>query len=95
MRVRFDEPVHHVTTDNLVVRLVHGRMLDARLTCADVDGTRTPCNGGGIRSAQLQPTVHLKPGRTYVAIVDPAGVAPIRDRVGNATPRVRSTFSFS
>ncbi len=95
VRVRFDEPVRHVTTDNVVVRLVHGRMLDARLTCADVDGTRTPCNGGGIRSAQLQPTVHLKPGRTYVAIVDPAGVAPIRDRVGNATPRVRSTFSFS
>ena len=95
MRVRFDEPVHHVTTDNLVVRLMHGRMLDARLTCADVHGTRTPCAGGGIRSAQLQPTVHLKPGRTYVAIVDPAGVAPIRDRVGNATPRARSTFSFS
>jgi hypothetical protein len=39
--------------------------------------------------------VALKSGRTYVAIVDPAGVAPIRDRVGNATALVRSTFSFS
>ena len=95
VRVRFDEPVHHVTADNLVVRLQHGRKLDARLTCADVHGRRTPCAGGGIRSAQLQPTVPLKSGRTYLAIVDPAGVAPIRDRVGNATPRARATCSFS
>jgi GH25 family lysozyme M1 (1,4-beta-N-acetylmuramidase) len=93
IRVRFDEAVHHVNGDNLVLRLASGKRLDARLTCFDVKGARTPCGTGAVRTAELQPTAPLKPGRSYVAIVDPSRVTPIQDRAQNATPRVRRTFT--
>jgi len=93
VRVQFDEPVHHVNRDNVVVRLARGKRLDVRLTCFDVKGVRTPCGTGAVRTAELQPTSTLRRGRSYVAIVDPAGVTPIQDRAKKATPRVRRTFT--
>ena len=94
VRVRFDEAVHHVNGDNVVLRLAGGKRLDARLSCFDVNGARTPCGTGAVRTAELQPSALLLRGRSYVAIVDAAGVAPIRDRAGNATPRVRRIFTI-
>ncbi|MEP6757828.1 MAG: GH25 family lysozyme [Actinomycetota bacterium] len=94
VRVRFDESVHHVNGDNIVLRLQGGRKLDARLTCFAANGIRTSCGTGAVRTAELRPNALLKPGRHYVAIVDPAGAGPIRDRVGNATPQVRGTFTI-
>jgi len=93
VRVRFDEAVHHVNTDNVVLRLQGGRKVAARLTCLDAKGGRTPCGTGVVRTAELQPVEVLRRNRTYVAIVDPVGVGPIVDRVGNPTARVNKTFS--
>jgi GH25 family lysozyme M1 (1,4-beta-N-acetylmuramidase) len=95
LRVRFDEPVHHVTAHNLVLRTKSGTPIAGTLRCFDVDGHRTPCGAGAVRSAELQPRSLLKRDRVYVAVVDPAGVTPIVDRVGNPTPLVRKTFSFA
>lgn len=95
VRVRFDEPVHHVNTDNVVLRRAGGARLDARLTCFDAADQRTPCATGDARLAVLQPDASLRQGSSYVAIVDPAGVTPIQDRAGNATPRVRRDFALS
>ena len=93
VRVRFDEPVHHVNGDNTVLRLAGGKRVDARLACFNMNDVRTSCGTGAVRTAELQPTAILRRGRSYVAIVDPAGVAQIRDRAGNATPRTRLTFT--
>ena len=94
VRVRFDEAVHHVNGDNVVLRTQGGKRVDARLACFNANGSRTPCGTGAVRVAELQPTALLLRGRTYVAVVDPAGVVPIRDRAGKATPLARRTFSF-
>jgi GH25 family lysozyme M1 (1,4-beta-N-acetylmuramidase) len=94
VRVRFDEAVHHVNGDNVVLRLAGGKRLDARLTCFDVNGARTPCGTGAVRTAELQPIAVLKHGPSFIAIVNPALVSPIVDRAGNATPRVRVTFTI-
>jgi hypothetical protein len=37
----------------------------------------------------------LRHGPTYVVVIDPAGVAPVRDRVGKATPFTKDTFRFA
>ena len=94
VRVGFDEAVHHVTTSNVVLRLAGGKKISAQLRCFGVHGNRTPCSTGAVRTAELQPDALLLRGRTYVAVVDPAGVRPIRDRAGKATPRAWRTFSF-
>jgi hypothetical protein len=39
------------------------------------------------------PDAALLRGKSYAAIVDPAGVAPIVDRVHNAVALTRATFS--
>ena len=69
-----------------MLRLQNGKRLDARLTCFDEGGARTSCGTGAVRTAELQPVAVLQRGRSYVAVVDPAGAGPIRDRAGNATP---------
>jgi GH25 family lysozyme M1 (1,4-beta-N-acetylmuramidase) len=92
--VTFDEPVHHVTTANLVVRPTGGKVVAARLRCFNGSGDRAPCDDGRIRRAELQPRDALKRGATYVAIVDPSGVRPIVDRADKAVALTRKTFSF-
>ena len=57
VRGRFDEPVRHVTDGQCWC----ARWRREARCASDVLGHRaqaTPCDGGGIRSAQLQPTVH-------------------------------------
>ena len=93
VRVSFDQPVHHVTTDNLLVRPTGGTKLAATLTCFTLAGHRTGCGSGSVRSAVLQPAKPLRRGVRYVAVVNPAGVGPIRDGVGNATPLTKLTFT--
>jgi GH25 family lysozyme M1 (1,4-beta-N-acetylmuramidase) len=92
--VTFDEPVHHVTTANVVLRPAGGKPVAARLRCFNGVGDRAPCDDGKIRRAELQPRSSLARHVTYVALVDPAGVKPIVDRADKAVPFVKETFSF-
>jgi GH25 family lysozyme M1 (1,4-beta-N-acetylmuramidase) len=92
VRVSFDQPVHHVTLDNLVVRPAGNGRLRARLTCRTLHGAPTSCSTGKVRTAFLDPIDRLRHHTDYVAIVDPLGVPPIRDGVGRATPRASATF---
>ena len=94
LRVSFDEPVHRLTTGNVVLRPKHGRIVDARLRCFNGAGVRTSCATGQVRRATLTPNAPLDRGKTYVAIVDPAGVAPVVDRVRNPVALTRRTFSI-
>jgi hypothetical protein len=48
---------------------------------------------GRVRSAVFQPKDPLRRGVRYVALVDPPGVPPIRDGVGNATPLTKIAFT--
>jgi GH25 family lysozyme M1 (1,4-beta-N-acetylmuramidase) len=95
VRVSFDEPVHRVTKDNVVVRPKGGSKLDGTLRCFRANGTRTPCATGLVRLAVFDPSSYLQWNRTYVAIVNPVGIAPIVDRAGKPTPRTRVTFSYA
>jgi hypothetical protein len=94
LRVSFDEPVHRLTTSNIVVRPKHGHVVAARLRCFNGSGTRVSCGTGQVRKATLTPKAPLDRGTTYLAIVDPAGVPPIVDRVRNAVSLTRATFSI-
>ena len=94
IKVTFDEPVHHVTGDNVLVRPAGGVKLAGRLRCFNAHGDRTDCVGGNVRKVTLQPRDALRRGVDYLAIVDPAGIGPIRDGVGNATPFAKQRFSF-
>jgi lysozyme len=94
LRVSFDEPVHRVTARNVVLRPKHGTTVAARLRCFDGRGTRASCATGDVRRAILVPTSPLDRGKAYLAIVDPAGVAAIVDRVGNPVAHTRAAFSI-
>jgi hypothetical protein len=93
LRVSFDEPVHHLTTTNVVLRPKQGHAVAASLRCFNASGARTSCATGQVRRATLVPDAPLLRGKSYAAIVDPAGVAPIVDRVHNAVALTRGTFS--
>jgi hypothetical protein len=94
LRVTFNEPVHRLTTGNIVLRPKRGRVVDARLRCFNVLGDRTACASGQVRRATLTPKAPLDRGKAYVAIVDAAGVAPVVDRVRNPVALTRATFSI-
>jgi GH25 family lysozyme M1 (1,4-beta-N-acetylmuramidase) len=94
LRVSFDEPVHRLTTSNIVVRPKHGHVVAATLRCFNGAGAKTSCATGRLRRATLIPKTALDRGKAYVAIVDPAGVAPVVDRVRNPVAQTRSTFSL-
>jgi len=47
-----------------------------------------------VRRATLVPRAPLERGKTYLAVVDPAGVPRIVDRVGNPVAFTRATFSL-
>jgi GH25 family lysozyme M1 (1,4-beta-N-acetylmuramidase) len=93
LRVSFGEPVHRLTTSNVVLRPKQGRVVAASLRCFTASGARTSCATGQVRRATLVPDTPLLRGKSYAAIVDPAGVPPIVDRVHNAVALTRATFS--
>ncbi len=93
LRVAFDEPVHRLTTGNVLLKPKHGHAAAATLRCFAVGGARTSCATGKVRRATLLPKAPLERGKSYVAIVDPAGVAPIVDRARNPVVLTRATFS--
>lgn len=94
LRVTFDEPVHGLTTSNIVLRPKHGHLVAATLRCSNASGARTSCATGQVRRATLTPKASLDRGKTYVAIVDPAGAPPVIDRVRNPVALTRATFSI-
>jgi lysozyme len=91
--VTFDEPVHRVTSANVVLRPTGGKPVQARLRCFNGAGDRARCDEGRVRRAVLQPRSTLPRG-DYVALVDPSGVRPIIDRAGKAVPFTKKTFSL-
>ena len=92
--VTFDEPVHDVTTANVVLRPAGGKAVRARIRCFNGAGDRAPCDDGRIRRTELQPRSTLDRGTSYVAIVDPAGVRPIVDRANKAVAFTKKSFSL-
>ena len=62
--------------------------------CFNRSGDPTSCVTGRVRRATLIPKTALDRGKTYLAIVDPTGVAPVVDRVRNAVALTRSAFSL-
>jgi len=94
LRVSFDEPVHRLTTKNVVLRPKHGHAVGASLHCFNGNGVRTSCATGKVRRASLVPRSPLDRGKTYLAIVDPSGVTPVVDRVGNPVALTRATFTI-
>jgi GH25 family lysozyme M1 (1,4-beta-N-acetylmuramidase) len=92
--VTLDEPVRHVNTSNVVIRPKGGKQIGARLRCSDGSGDPTPCATGRVRRAVLQPRNALSRHTDYVAMVDPAGVGPVVDRVANPVALTRRLFSF-
>ena len=93
LRVMFDEPVHRVTSKNVVVRQSGGRALAGTLRCRTAKGARTPCATGAVRVVTFVPASGWTKGRGYVTLVDPAGVARIVDRVGKAVPFTKRSFT--
>jgi GH25 family lysozyme M1 (1,4-beta-N-acetylmuramidase) len=94
VRVSFDQPVRHVTKNNVLLRPGGATKLPGRLTCATAAGHVTDCVTGRVRSAVFRPTDPLRRGVRYVAIVDPSGAPPIRDGVGNPTPLTKIAFTL-
>ena len=94
LRVTFDEPVHRLTTNNVVLRPKQGHAVAASLRCFDVNGHRTSCATGKVRRATLVPRAPLERGKTYLAVIDPAGVPQIVDRVRNPVALTHATFSI-
>jgi hypothetical protein len=94
LRVAFNEPVHRITTSNVLLRPKHGGRVAATIRCFNGSGVRTSCATGQVRRATLTPTSPLARGKTYLAIVDPAGVAPVLDRVRNPVALTRATSSI-
>jgi lysozyme len=85
VRVAFSEPVHHVTTHNVVLRR-GGVALDASLVCRDAEGAPVSCEDGDVGAAALHPRTPLVAGQSYVAAVDLPGSGPIVDRAGFPVP---------
>jgi GH25 family lysozyme M1 (1,4-beta-N-acetylmuramidase) len=92
VRVSFDQPVHHVNLDNLLLRSPGAAKIRAHLTCRMGHGATTSCATGSVRTAILDPIEPLRHWVDYIAIVDPAGVPKIRDGVGRPTPRTSLSF---
>ncbi len=85
VRVTFSEPVRNVTRRNLVLRR-QSVAIDAALVCRDTESDRVSCADGDVVSATLRPRDPLVAGQSYVASIDPAGVAPVVDRAHLPVP---------
>jgi hypothetical protein len=95
--VSFDEPVHGVTTSDVVVR-VEGKTtgLASAMTCDDQRGRPVSCSTGDIVRASVQPQATLVPGQHYEVVVNPTGVTPqVVDRAGNPAPQTLASFRAS
>jgi len=86
--VTFDEWVRGVDAGNVRLRRFGGGRVAVHRSCRAAGGDTVAC-AGRVRSVVLMPSEPLVPGRRYEAVVNPAGVDPVVDRVGNAaTPLV-------
>ena len=92
--VSFDEPVHDVTTDDLVVRVEGATTnLPATVACAGQRGGPVDCGAGQVLHATVQPDEPLVPGQHYDVVVNPIGASSqIVDRAGN--PAVQALQPF-
>ena len=92
--VTFSDVVKGVTANNLVIRQTESASnLAATVTCKNQGGSTVSCTSGLVRSAVLQPTAALTGGVSYTVVVNPAGVAPIRDFAGNIVSRTSAAFT--
>ena len=83
VRVGFDEAVRRVRATNVVLRRADGDRVLVSRTCRGRAGRPVPCVTGDVRSVHLRPRDPLVRGRRYEVVVNPAGVSPVIDRVGN------------
>ncbi len=90
----FDEIVHGVTPDNVVLRGGGSSAnLPAALSCTSPKGASVDCATGNVVRAVLSPAAPLVLGQRYSAIVDPPGApAPVVDRGGNPAPTTEQAF---
>ena len=89
----FDEPVHHVSTSDFVIRLAGGlTAVPATVTCDNQRGGRVSCATGDVARALLRPA-GLVPGQSYDAKINPpGGSGSVVDRAGNAAPPTTVAF---
>jgi Fibronectin type III domain len=91
--VTFSDIVKGVTVNNLVIRPTGtGANLPASVVCKNQGGATVSCATGLVKTATLQPTSALTASQQYTVVVNPAGVAPIRDFAGNIVNRASATF---
>jgi uncharacterized repeat protein (TIGR02543 family) len=94
--MRFDEVVHGVSAGNLVLRRTGSTVpLGATRMCRAGTGAVVPCSTGPVRSVSVKPIDPFVPGRDYLVVVDPIGVPPIRDRIGNPAALTPLAFEGS
>ncbi|MBI4730229.1 MAG: hypothetical protein HY775_12160 [Acidobacteria bacterium] len=92
-RVSFDEPVHRVTSSNVVLRISYSSAnVPATVGCRDRSGARVSCSSGSVRTVLLQQSAPLVAGQRYGVVVNPSGADPLTDFSGN--PARRATVSF-
>ena len=91
--VRFDEPVRHVSRENVVLRVQGGPRVAATQACRSASGAKVPCDASSIRTVSLRPEASLVPARDYVAVVNPPGAdRRVVDGVGNAAATTHHPF---
>lgn len=91
--VTFSDIVKGVTVNNLVIRQTgSGANLPASVVCQNQGGTTVSCATGLVKTATLQPSSALTANVQYTVVVNPVGVAPIRDFAGNIVNRTSATF---
>ena len=92
--VTFSDIVKGVTTSNLIIRQTgSGGSLTAGIVCKNQGGATVSCATGLVKTATLQPAAPLTGGTQYTVVVNPVGVAPIRDFAGNIVNRTSATFT--
>jgi hypothetical protein len=91
--VTFDEPVHDVTTSDLLLRVQgSANAVPASLACSGDSGA-ADCSTGDVTSASIRPDHPLVPGQSYEVVVNPSGLADrVVDRTGN--PAAETTQPF-
>ena len=76
VKVSFDEPVFHVSSSNVDVRVPGSTApLGSQMTCFNVSDVAVDCSTGGTSTITVTPSANLIPGQYYQVSLDPSGVS--------------------
>ena len=96
MVVTFSDDVLGVTKQNVVIRIQGSSAnIAGSLVCRNAVGTTVSCGTGIVRTATLTPTAPLNAAQTYTGMVNPPGVAPVRDFAAHTVTPVSANFQPS